>query len=159
MKEYAVKDVPSVMILHHLGHILRYQVMDQLEKYELKAGQTGVLFVLDNEGTLSQREIAGKMCVKPPSMTVMLQKMEKNGFVTRNPDKEDQRIIRITLTDKGKNCVGEIRAALARMEEKMFDGFSREEQILARRFLLQMQDNLMKQEAKVMTERSRQIHE
>ena len=92
-------------------------------------------------------------------MTVMLQKMEKNGFVTRNPDKEDQRIIRITLTDKGKNCVGEIRAALARMEEKMFDGFSREEQILARRFLLQMQDNLMKQEAKVMTERSRQIHE
>ena len=56
--------------------------MDQLEKYELKAGQAGVLFVLDNEGTLSQREIAGKMCVKPPSMTVMLQKMEKNGFVT-----------------------------------------------------------------------------
>ena len=41
MKEYAVKDVPSVMILHHLGHILRYQVMDQLEKYELKAGQAG----------------------------------------------------------------------------------------------------------------------
>lgn len=155
MKEYDVKDVPSVIVLHHLGNILRYQVMVQLEKYDLKVGQAGVLFVLDKEGTLSQREIAGKMCVKPPSMTVMLQKMEKNGFVTRRPDKEDQRIIRIALTDRGKNCVGEIMTALERMEERMFQGFSREEQILARRFLLQMQDNLRKSETNFMTERGR----
>ena len=62
-----------------------------------------LICALRKEKGLTQRELAEKMCVKPPSMTVALQKMEKNEYVTRKPDQEDQRIIRITLTEKGKN--------------------------------------------------------
>lgn len=153
MEKYDMKNPPCVMLLHHLGHVVRYQAMDQLEKYDLKPSQAGILFILDSEGMLSQRELAEKMCVKPPSMTVALQKMEKNEYVTRKPDQEDQRIIRITLTEKGKNCVGEIKQALDRMEERMFRNFSQEERILVRRFLIQMMGNFMETKTKFVTER------
>lgn len=137
------KDKPCQMVLHHMVHLIDYQTMRGLEHYGINIGQAGILFVLSNGGALSQRELAEKICVKPPSMTVALRKMEKLGFVLKNTDSRDQRITRIELTERGKSCVKEIKEHIDQMEDVLFQGFSDGERILMCRMLRQMQENLM----------------
>lgn len=143
MRVGKVEDTPFQMLLHHLDHMIICQAVCQLEDFEISPSQARVLFILDREGVLSQRELAERIGVKPPSMTVALRKMERLEYVTRENDKNDMRIIRITLTEKGKNCVDEVKGIFVRAEENLLRGFSQEERMLMKRLLLQMRDNLM----------------
>ncbi len=53
---------------------------------------------------LSQREIAEKLHIKPPTVNVTVQRLEKAGFLYREADEKDQRISRIYMTEKGKQA-------------------------------------------------------
>lgn len=142
MRMRRMEEVPTLMLLHCLGHLVSYQAVSRLEEFDLKPSQAGILFILNGEGVLSQRELAERIGVKPPSMTVALRKLEKLGYVTRENDKEDLRIIRIALTEKGKNCVKMTKEIISQTEDDLLRGFSQEERILMRRFLIQMHGNL-----------------
>ena len=61
--------------------------------------QAGAMKVILRFPGLSQRELADKLHIQRATATVMLQKMEKAGFIDRRPDKEDQRISRIYPTE------------------------------------------------------------
>lgn len=138
-----IENEPIYMLLHQLVHLSKYQAFQHLEKFKLKPGQAGILFVLSGSGKLSQRELASKIGITPPSMTVALRKMEELNYVGREPDEKDQRIIRIFLTEKGKNCVKEIKDVMEQMEEVLFQTISQEEKMLLRRLLYQMRQNLL----------------
>ena len=96
------KDVSVFILLFQIQHLSRYHAMKRLEELELKPGQAGILFTLNVEGVLSQRQLAEKIGITPPSMTVALRKLEERGYVLKEPDGRDQRIIRIRLSEKGE---------------------------------------------------------
>ena len=96
------KDVSVFILLFQIQHLSRYHAMKRLEELELKPGQAGILFTLNVEGVLSQRQLAEKIGITPPSMTVALRKLEERGYVRKEPDGRDQRIIRIRQR-RGKN--------------------------------------------------------
>lgn len=138
-----MEEAPTYMILNQLMHISRYEAMGLLEEFDLKPSQAGVLFALNCNGKLSQRELAQKIGITPPSMTVTLRKMEELGYVVKEPDENDQRIIRIMITEKGTGCVDKIKAVGFQMEEVMYQGISKEERLFLRRLLIQMTENLL----------------
>ncbi|MGF0031738.1 MarR family winged helix-turn-helix transcriptional regulator [Bariatricus sp. SGI.154] len=137
-------DASVFIIMHQLLHLSKYQAMKGMEDVGLKPSQAGVLFVLNCEGKLSQRELAEKIGITPPSMTVALRKLEDQGYIVKEPDKEDQRIIRILLSDKGKECIEELKGIMESMEELLFQGISPEEKMFFRRLILEMRKNLLK---------------
>lgn len=139
----SVEDMSIFMLLSHLMHLSKYQAMKRMEDLDLKPSQAGILFVLKSEGGLSQRQLAGKIGITPPSMTVALRKLEKRGYICRKPDENDQRIVRIQLADKGWQCIEELRQIMEDMEEILHKGMSQEERLLLRRLLLQIQENLL----------------
>lgn len=136
-------NMPVYVILHRLIHMSKYQAFMRLDEFDLKPSQAGILFVLSCNGKLSQRELAEKIGITPPSMTVALRKMESRGLIAREPDENDQRIIRIMLTEKGKDCVKDIKAVIDKMEDVLYQNITQEERMLLRRLLLQMQENLL----------------
>ncbi len=138
-----MEDAPIFMILNQLMHISKYEAMKLLEQFELKPSQAGILFTLNCRGKLSQRELAREIGITPPSMTVALRKMEELGYVAREPDEKDQRIIRIMITEKGRVCVDKIRGVTSSMEQIMYQGIAQEERLLLRRILIQMVENLL----------------
>lgn len=113
-----------------------------LEKMELYPGQPQMLLALDKKNGRSQRELSDCLMVKPATITVMIKRLEKTGFVERKDDKNDQRISRIFLTEKGKNICENLKEMHAEIEKKCFYNFTLEEKILLRRFLIQVRDNL-----------------
>ena len=78
----------------------------------------------------------------------MIQKMERDQYITREPDRHDQRVMRLTLTEKGKSCIQAVKDVADRMEDIMLQGMSLEEKLLFRRLLIQTGENLMNHERK-----------
>ena len=107
-----------------LMKFMQSQSMKRMEKMDLKPSQAGVLFSLKHWGEQSQKQLAERVGITPPSMTVALRKMEEKGYVTRRQDEKDQRVIR-------------------EMEEIVYQGISREEILLMKRLLAEMKKNLL----------------
>lgn len=74
----------------------------QMQELGIYPGQIPVLGLLAYKDGLSQREIAEHLRIKPPTVNVTVQRLEKAGFLYREADEKDQRISRIYLTEKGK---------------------------------------------------------
>jgi DNA-binding MarR family transcriptional regulator len=128
----------QVCRLHHArAHTL-------LEELGLYRGQPPMLYALWEQEGLAHSELAARLHVRPATITKMLKRMEKAGFVERRPDLEDQRVSRVYLTDAGRSIRGEVEQVWRRLEDETFAGFSPEECLLVRRLLLQMRDNLIR---------------
>lgn len=133
----------DIMIFHQLLNLSRYHAEKQLSKMGLKGGQVGIMFILSKTGGLTGRQLASKMGITPPSMTVALQKLEHMGYVQKEADVRDQRRMHIYLTEAGRECLENVKQNLELSEGLLYQGISTEERLLFRRLLLQMRDNLM----------------
>jgi DNA-binding MarR family transcriptional regulator len=124
----------------HLHHTRAHQLLEAIGLYR---GQPPVLHILWEQEGLTQTELAGRMKITPATMTRMLQRMEKAGFVRREPDAQDQRISRVYLSEAGRAIRSSLENVWKTMEADTFAGFTLEERVLLRRFLLQMRENLL----------------
>lgn len=136
-------DTPVFMLLHQLLHLSGYQAARKMERIGMKPGQAGILMILECEGRLSQKELAKKMGITPPSMTVALRKLEGMGYILKETDPADQRIVRIRLSDKGLESTEELKNIMQEMEELLYQGISYEERLFMKRLFLEMRKNLM----------------
>lgn len=72
-----------------------------LEKIGLTYTQYIVMMVLWEFSDMSEKELGQKIYLDSGTLTPVLKKLEKAGFVSRRRAKEDERFIKITLTDNG----------------------------------------------------------
>ena len=100
---------------------------------------------IHRDGRISQKELAQKLNESAPSITSMIQKMEKSGYIVRNVDEKDQRMMRLDLTEKGQACIEHVKAIAEKMDEIAFTGISPEEKMLLRRILFQICENVEKE--------------
>lgn len=138
-----IEDASIFIVLHQLMHLCRYHTVKQTEDMEVNPSQAGILFILDCEGQLSQRQLAEKIGMTPPSMTVTLRKLEELGYIRKQPDEVDQRVVRIGLSEEGQECIGRLKRVMEDMEKIVYRGFSAEERMLFRRLALEMRRNLL----------------
>ena len=113
-----------------------------LEALGLYRGQPSVLRALWEQEGLMHTELARRLQVQPATITKMLQRMEKAGFIERRPDPDDQRVSRVFLTDAGRAVRADVQQVWRQLEEEAFAGFTLEERVLLRRFFLQIRGNL-----------------
>jgi len=108
----------------------------------LHAGQEMVLLHLWEQEGLTQTQLAMRLEIEPASMTLMLQKMERAGLVTRQQDEQDARIMRVSLTEAGRCLEHPVREVWQQLEAQSLSGLSVVEQTLLRRLLTHMATNL-----------------
>ena len=116
----------------------------QMQELGIYPGQIPVLGLLAYKDGLSQREIAEHLRIKPPTVNVTVQRLEKAGFLFRKADEKDQRVSRIYLTEKGKQAKERGMKRVEENETILLDGFSDAELCLLRRFLEQITANIDK---------------
>ena len=116
----------------------------QMQELGIYPGQIPVLGLVAKKDGLSQRELAKILNIKPPTVNVSVQRLEKAGFLYKKPDEKDQRVTRIYLTEKGKETKAKALERIHKNEAVMLEGFSEAEQCLLRRFLEQILSNIEK---------------
>ncbi len=112
------------------------------EALGLYRGQSRVLGALWEQEGLTHTELAHLLHVQPATVTKMLQRMEKAGFVERRHDLEDRRVSRVYLTAAGRAVREDVQEVWRRLEEEAFSGFTEKEGMLLRQFFSRIRDNL-----------------
>ena len=113
--------------------------MDQVDMHRAQAFLLCRLFEKDG---MTQSELAQQLSVRGATITNMLQRMEETGLVTRRRDLEDNRLVRVYLTDVGRDKERTLNQQLTDLEETIFVGISQEDRVVLRRLLEQVLSNL-----------------
>jgi DNA-binding MarR family transcriptional regulator len=128
-----------VRLMHRYGSI-HYKIFQELG---IHPGQLPVIATLNKKEGLSMRELADELHIKPPTVTVTIQRLEKNGVVCKQTDAKDQRISRLYLTEKGKNLDKKIQAMAQTSEQILTAGFTEAEQEQMKQYFRRMVNNLV----------------
>ena len=126
----------TVARLHH------YRVHELVEGLGLYRGQPPLLYELWKQDGRTHSDLAAKMQITPATITRMIQRMEKAGFVQRRPDEHDQRVSRVYLTEDGRAVQSELQAVFDRLERETFAGFDEQELVVLRGFLSRIRAKL-----------------
>ena len=84
---------------------------DALKKYKLTYAQYITLLVLwETKDAMITRDLGERLKLDTGTLTPLLKRMEKDGWVTRTKTKADGRKVYITLTDKALELEDEIKS-------------------------------------------------
>jgi DNA-binding MarR family transcriptional regulator len=108
-------------------------------------GQLHVLKMVAMHDGISQKELANLLRVKPPTVAVMVKRMEKAGLIRRVEDREDMRVMRISLTEEGKRISGKADEAMHENEKVILQGFSDEELAQLRNYFERLVENMQQE--------------
>ncbi|MBQ7354302.1 MAG: MarR family transcriptional regulator [Clostridia bacterium] len=132
---------PMMQIIH-LSKLFRDQLRRASEEAGIPCGYRAILMELSHLESATQYELARRTHLTAPTVSVTLQKMEHDGYITRTPDENDLRQMKVALTDKGKAAEADNRARANALEKILLDGLSKEEQQQLTALLTSMENNL-----------------
>lgn len=89
----------------------------------LHPGQEAMLMELDAHGPRTQVQLAAGAGCEPPSVTVMVRKLEAAGLLSRRPSPTDARAVVVELTDAGRALMPALRDAWQRLAEQTVADF------------------------------------
>jgi DNA-binding MarR family transcriptional regulator len=119
---------PSLdFLLNQVCHLHDTRLHQLLERLGLYRGQPPVLLALAEQEGLTHSEMAARLGNTPATTTKMLQRMEKAGFITRQPDPADLRVSRVYLTEAGRAVQCSLDDVLAQVDAETFAGLSEAE--------------------------------
>ncbi|TAL27356.1 MAG: MarR family transcriptional regulator [Nitrospirae bacterium] len=127
-------------------HTLSERVLAKiLKKYcltDINPAQGRIFFALWQGDGISIRELAQKTSLEKSTLTSMLDRLEKNGFVARVPSKEDRRKILIKLTEKDRKLENVYTRICEEKMQLFYKGFTKKEIDKVESFLMRILGNL-----------------
>ena len=94
------------------------------------------------EGELSQAELAAKMMVEPPTLVGIVDRMERNGWISRHSCPSDRRKKLIRLNPAVEPVWGKIMECAARIRARATQGLSDRQLKTLIKLLRHVHDNI-----------------
>ena len=119
---------PRFRILHWCNDQL---LSDALAQMDLTASQGQLMGYLAHhiENPPCAKDIEEAFHLSHPSVSGILSRLEKKGFIEITPDERDRRCKRIRILPKGIACHRQIMQTIDFIEQKVIAGFTPEEQV------------------------------
>lgn len=119
---------------HELSHLI-VEFYERLSSWEhgvvrdkgLTLPQMHTLEILGANGPMRMKELAGRMGVTTGTLTVMIDRLVKNGQVERRPHDTDRRSIIVALTESGRTLFAEHDDLHLQLTEELTAGLTPEE--------------------------------
>jgi DNA-binding MarR family transcriptional regulator len=86
-----------------------------LTQHGVTASQGYTLLALPQERSVSMNELSETMGLASSTMTRMVDQLFSKGFVSRGPDHEDRRVVRVELTAQGQ----QVRRTLEKAQQDL----------------------------------------
>lgn len=101
-----MKKRPTLFLIGRIRESMNEFLKARLEHYELKGivpSHGEILMILyRNKSAMPLKEIAERIHRTQPTVTVLVKKLEKLGYIRRYQNSDDKRSTCIDLTDRGK---------------------------------------------------------
>lgn len=113
-----------ILALHRATHATLHVLAERLAELNLSASEINVLANLADGRNRSVGELASDTATKPTTLTSVLDRLVRRGYVTRDLDPADRRSFLVSLTAEGRRVAGAVRAATADLERAVLAAVS-----------------------------------
>ena len=111
------------------------------ERFGLTGAKWKVIVVLSMSEGITQKRIADMAFVEAPTLVPVIDKMEKEGYVTRQSDPNDRRNNLIFMTEKSKKIVDPIIDSILEIRNMGLNKISKKDMETARKVLSAIVNN------------------
>jgi DNA-binding MarR family transcriptional regulator len=105
--EFVIEDSLGYLV-NRLARLMAHQLAEEIRPAGVGIGQWAVLLFLWARDGMTQAELSRVVAIEPPTMVRTIDRMVRDGLVTRAADPSDGRVSRIYLTDRGKSLRDEL---------------------------------------------------
>jgi DNA-binding MarR family transcriptional regulator len=109
---------------------------------KLSLAGLGVLRVLMAEDGLKASEVADRVWSSPGTLTSVVNTLVRDGFVERQADAADRRVVRLYITEPGRAVITYYVSQASAWWRKAFDFVDSDDEVVVRKFFTQMIDHL-----------------
>jgi len=96
-----------------------------LEEFDITPIQFTILYFVDyDKGDLSSAQLSRRFSMTPQSMNELVKVLERKKLLKKSVDPAHKRILRLSLTAKGKKLLKDCNAALDLLEESLLQGLT-----------------------------------
>jgi DNA-binding MarR family transcriptional regulator len=136
------EDHDLILLITRTALDIRRAVGTALGRHGLQRPQNLVLDALAETDGLTPGELARRLEVTGPTAVKMAQRMEANGLVERRRDDPDGRLVRVYLTDRGRELQGPIAAEIDKIAEVAAANIGARDRDVLRRSLELVRENV-----------------
>lgn len=140
----------SVKLSNEISRLFRARMREN-DPQDGVMSQQGAHLVLSNLAVndgINQLELVKATHLRPPTVSVILRRMEEEGLVLRRVDECDKRAVRVFLTTKGKELDKKNIERIKELDAIALRGLSEEELSLLMSLLPKIRDNLLPEDKK-----------
>ena len=113
-----------IFLVFTAQHVLRKYLQEEFrkEKILITPSHTGILFSLVRNGPQSMNALSKLLFIKNSTVTGLIDRLEKNQLVQRNPIGGDRRTWSISITDKGIKEINRAKVIIKRINGEIKEG-------------------------------------
>jgi DNA-binding MarR family transcriptional regulator len=106
----------------------RARMEEVLQAHGVTLHQYTALSLLERRDGLSSAQLARRHFVTPQAMNQLVATLERDGLIRRAPDAANRKILRASLSDRGREALAACHAAVDDLERRMLAGFTPEQE-------------------------------
>lgn len=128
--------------LMQISTAYRTNLQKAMNEIGLHSGQIFVLISLWKRDGQSQIDLVKNLSLAAPTVNKMIKSLTNNGFVESRKCVSDNRLMRVFLTGKGKECEGLVSVQWEKLEERMFSNLTVTEKLIFSQLFDKLKANL-----------------
>lgn len=132
--------------IKNIAHVLRCQIDQKLAVYNVTEPQVRLLGHIQGGQSIgheiSRKYLSEAMQISGPSVTSLLNSLEKNGLIIRRTGSEDGRTMQIDITEKATDILKGTMEILHDVPDVLLAGFSEGEKGIFLDFLKRVYENV-----------------
>ncbi|MCM3175738.1 MarR family transcriptional regulator [Paenibacillus sp. MER 99-2] len=120
----------AIALIARIRDHVNKRIVHELEQHEVTGivpSHGDVLMFLYREEALSIKMLAERVQRTQPTVTVLVNKLEKLGYVERHKGAEDSRVTMIRLTEQGRKLEPVFNQVSKQINEMIYSGLSDEQ--------------------------------
>ena len=156
-KRKELNDTP-IKLCNEISRLFRAHLREN-DNHEGVMSQHGAHLVLSTlavEDGINQKVLVSKTHLRPPTVSVILRRMEEEGLVERKTDPEDGRSVFVYLTENGRMLDKENIGNVKKIDAVALEGVTEEELKVLMELLPKIRDNLLKKDEAVAMKEDKQ---
>ena len=109
--------------------MLGYSIIEVLKPYDVTPTQYNVLRILRGAGDkgLCREDIRERLISQVPDVTRLIDRLEQAGFVGRERDADDRRLVTTRITDAGLELLGKLDRPISEAHQKQLGHMTKAE--------------------------------
>jgi DNA-binding MarR family transcriptional regulator len=135
--EFVIEDSLGYLV-NRVARSIAHQLAEEIRPSGVAIGQWSVLMFLWAGDGMSQADLSRAVAIEPPTMVRTIDRMVRDGLVTRIADPGDGRVSRIHLTDRGRSLRDELVPKAVAVNATTLGRLSTSESRTLRRLLVQL---------------------